>query len=78
MGSDWFIDRVLPALLLLVIVGLFTLYVNVVGLTKGTLEYREATKEYRKEKTYERDKQVDLILKNREGIIRIEERMRGK
>jgi len=46
--TSWFTERVLPAIVLAMVFGLFSVYVNITGLIKGTAEYRESTDNYRK------------------------------
>ena len=45
--TNWFVERVLPGIVLATIFGLLTVYVNVVGLKESTREYLESTTRYR-------------------------------
>ncbi len=74
----WFVDKLLPSIILIIVFGLFTLYVTVISLEKGTQEYRKATENYREKSELKNHKQVELILQNRENIIRLKHHTHDK
>ena len=71
-GEPWFVDKILPGVVLAIIFGLFTVYVNVIGLSESTREYREATHHYRVDNDEHKLKLTDFILQNRERLIVLE------
>lgn len=71
-STNWFIDRVLPGIVLATIFGLLTVYVAVTGLTESTREYRESTGKYRAQRQDTVSNITEYTLNNRERIIVLE------
>jgi hypothetical protein len=72
MSSKWFVDKVLPSVVIAIILGLFAVAISVEQLEHSTMTFRQASKEYRDTKQVTDALQTEKILKNMTNIAHMQ------
>ncbi len=75
-AAQWFTDKILPTIVLIIVLGLFSLFITVESLKQGTEEYRNSTERYRDNREELDDKQTTIIIDNKVDIAVLKERMK--
>jgi len=74
-ATDWFVNKVLPTIVLITVMGLFTLYVTTTADRAKSEEYRDATQQFRTQNKEQNKEQVKWIVENRHNFIRLDEKV---